>query len=88
MRRTKAAQGRADRVQSRRHGEAYPGSGNESDESAASARRRMGMVRFSGEPGTSGSASAQEPPASRWDEMADDEDEDEAGSAHPGGDLR
>ena len=46
----------------------------------------MGMVRFSGEPGTS--ASAQEPPASRWDEMADDEDEDEAGSAHPGGDLR
>ena len=81
MRRTKAAQGRADRLQSRRHGDA--GSGNESDESAASARRRMGMVRFSGGPGASASEqelrgeirrgpdasdaySALEPPA-RWD---------------------
>ena len=102
MRRTKAAQGRADRLQSRRHGDA--GSGNESDESAASARRRMGMVRFSGGPGASASEqelrgeirrgpdasdaySALEPPA-RWDAMADDEDEGEVGAAHPGGDFR
>ena len=86
MRRTKAAQGRADRILSRRHGEA--GSGNESDESAASARRRMGMVRFSGGPGTSDTYSALAPPTSRWDEMTDDEDEGEAGAAHPGGDFR
>ena len=63
MRRTKAAQGRADRIQARRHGGASPGSGSESDESAASARRRMGLVRFAGEPSTS--ASAQETPSLR-----------------------
>ena len=85
MRRTKAAQRRADRVQSRRHGGAYPGSGSESDESAASARRRISMVRFSGEPGTS--ASAQETPASGED-MADGDDEGEPEAAGARADLR
>ena len=45
----------------------------------------MGMVHFSGEPGTS--ASAQETPAS-WEDIADGDDEGELEAAGTRADLR